>query len=73
MTGFTKHEKEVICQLLTNFGVPVTSDSKHDYQFIRTKMIEQMKNETPETKAQVETKENKLEEITTEKEQESGL
>ena len=36
-------------------------------------MIEQMKNEAPETKAQVETKENKLEEITTEKEQESGL
>ena len=36
-------------------------------------MIEQMKNEAPETKAQAESKENKLEEITTEKEQESGL
>ena len=31
-------------------------------------MIEQMKNEAPETKAQAESKENKLEEITTEKE-----
>ena len=68
MTGFSKREKEVICQLLTNFGVPVTSDSKHDYQFIRTKMIEQMKNDAPETKAQVETKENKMEDITNEKE-----
>ena len=36
-------------------------------------MIEQMKNEAPETKTQVETKENKLDEITDEKEQESGL
>ena len=31
-------------------------------------MIEQMKNEVPETKAQVETKDNKPEEITNEKE-----
>ena len=45
LTGFTKREKEVICQLLTNYGMPVTSDSKNDYQFIRNKMIEIMKSE----------------------------
>jgi hypothetical protein len=32
-----------------------------------------MKNEVPETKAQLETEENKLEEMKTEKEPESGL
>ena len=47
-TGFTKREKEVLCELLINYGIPVTSDTKNDYQFIRTKMIEIIKSEVVE-------------------------
>ena len=48
LTGFTRREKEVICQLLTNYGLPVSNDTKSDHHFIRAKMIEIMKNEVVE-------------------------
>ena len=59
--------------MLTNFGVPVTNDGKHDYQFIRTKMIETMKNDASESIDKVESKEQRAEEVGTEKEGDSGL
>ena len=51
----------------------MTNDGKHDYQFIRTKMIETMKNDASESIEQVESKEQRAEEVGTEKEGDSGL
>ena len=49
-TFFTKQEKEVICEVLSNYGLPILSgdsgnkvDYKSDYQFLRNKMQDKMK------------------------------
>lgn len=49
-TYFTRVEKEIICDLLSDYGLPILSgdsgnkvDYKSDFQFIRTKMLERMK------------------------------
>ena len=40
--------------------MPMTSDSKNDYQFIRNKMIEILKNEVPENVAEEEKKNDEV-------------
>ena len=49
-TFFSRQEKEVICELLSNFGLPILSgdsgnkvDYKSDFAFIRSKMLDKMK------------------------------
>lgn len=49
-TFFTKQEKEVICEVLSNYGLPILSgdsgnkvDYKSDFQFLRNKMLDRMK------------------------------
>ena len=38
LTGFSFDEKNIIYELLINFGVPVNADGKNDYAFLRSKL-----------------------------------
>ena len=49
-TFFSKEEKEIICEVLSNYGLPILSgdsgnkvDYKSDFQFLRNKMIDKLK------------------------------
>ncbi len=37
-TGLSLEEKIIICEVLINHGLPVTSDGKNDYGFIKNKL-----------------------------------
>jgi hypothetical protein len=37
-TGLSREEKEQVCKTLENFGVPMMSDGKLDYTFLKSKL-----------------------------------
>jgi predicted glycosyltransferase len=37
-TGLTLEEKKVITDLLINYGLPLTSDGKNDFNFLKNKL-----------------------------------
>ena len=39
LTRFTLEEKNIIFDLLINFGVPVNSDGKNNYGFLKSKLL----------------------------------
>ena len=46
LTGFNLQEKNIIYELLINYGVPVNKEGKNDYVFLKNQLQEKIDEET---------------------------